>query len=103
MGRKPGGRKTGGRQPGTPNKTTAEIRAVAQQYAPDALKELARLAMEAESESARIAAIKELLDLAYGKPPLTVSDDDDGPQKIEISWMSDLLAEVTDTSRDLVQ
>ena len=38
------GNKTGGRQKGTPNKATAEMRAIASAYGPDALKELARLA-----------------------------------------------------------
>jgi len=32
-----------------------------------AIKELARLAAKAESETARVAAIKELLDRGYGK------------------------------------
>jgi hypothetical protein len=61
--------KTGGRKKGTPNKATREVKDLAQQYAPDALKELARLAREAENESARVSAIKELLDRAYGKAP----------------------------------
>jgi hypothetical protein len=34
---------------------------------PEAIKELARLAVKARSESARIAAAKELLDRGYGK------------------------------------
>jgi hypothetical protein len=61
------GIKTGGRKPGTPNKATAEVRSVAQQYAPAAIEELARLSTGAESEAARVAASKELLDRAYGK------------------------------------
>lgn len=65
-GSKPGERR-GGRQKGTPNKVTAEIKALAQEYAPTAMQELARLAIEAESEAARVAAIKEIFDRAYGK------------------------------------
>jgi hypothetical protein len=61
------GFKTGGRKPGSPNKVTADVRAIAQQYAPAALKELARLSVDAESEQARVAAIKEILERAYGK------------------------------------
>ncbi len=61
------GRKTGGRQKGTPNKATADIKALAMQHAEDAMKELARLATGAESEAARVAAIKELFDRGFGK------------------------------------
>lgn len=61
------GVKTGGRQKGTPNKATADVKAMAMQYAPAAMAELARLCVEAESEPARVAAIKEIMDRAYGK------------------------------------
>ena len=40
---------------------------LARQHAPGALVELARLSLKAKSETARIAAIRELLDRAYGK------------------------------------
>ena len=63
-----GGKREGaGRKKGQPNKATAEVRAAARKFAPTAFKELARLAAKAESEQARIAAIKEILDRAYGK------------------------------------
>ena len=63
-----GGRRPGsGRKKGTPNKVTAEIKELAQQYGPEAIAELARLATKAESEAARVAAIKELLDRGYGR------------------------------------
>jgi hypothetical protein len=64
-----GGRRPGsGRKKGTPNKVTAEIKQLAQQYAPEAIAELARLAAtKAESEAARVAAIKEFLDRGYGR------------------------------------
>jgi hypothetical protein len=61
------GIKTGGRQLGTPNKATAEVRSRAQDYAPDALKELHRLSQEAESETARVSACNAILERAYGK------------------------------------
>ena len=70
--------KLGGRPPGSPNKITAEIRAVAQRHAPDAFAELARLAREAQSEQTRVAAIKEILDRAYGRPTQPI--DGDGQQ-----------------------
>jgi hypothetical protein len=40
---------------------------LARQHAPEALVELARLSLKAKSETASIAAIRELLDRAYGK------------------------------------
>lgn len=68
-GSKPGERR-GGRQKGTPNKVTADVRALAQKYGPKALKTLAEI-MEAGEQpaSARVSAAKELLDRAYGKSP----------------------------------
>lgn len=67
-GRKHGGQKRGGRKRGVTNLVTREIKGMAAQYGPDALKELARLSKHAESEQARVAACKELLDRAYGRP-----------------------------------
>jgi hypothetical protein len=61
------GNKTGGRQKGTPNKATAEVRELALEHGPEAIKELARLSKEAASEAARISAIGMLIDRAYGK------------------------------------
>lgn len=66
------GNKTGGRRKGTPNRATREISELAKGYAPAAVKELARLAKGAESESARVSAIGMLLDRAYGKPKQAV-------------------------------
>lgn len=70
-GSKPGERR-GGRKKGTPNKATAEVKALAGKYTEAAIKELARLATKAESEAARVAAIRELLDRAHGKPSQSV-------------------------------
>jgi len=67
-GSKPGERR-GGRKKGTLNKATAEIKDLAQEYAPAALRELARLTTGALSEAARVSAIKEILDRGYGKAP----------------------------------
>lgn len=61
------GAKTGGRVKGTPNKATADIKALAQKYGPDAIIELATLMKTSDSHQARIAAAKELLDRGYGK------------------------------------
>ena len=61
------GRKTGGRVAGVPNKATRELKDLARTYTASAIKELARLALKAESEQARVSAIKELFDRGYGK------------------------------------
>ena len=53
--------------PGGRPRVIAELRDLARQHAPAAIEELARLAVKARSETARIAAIKELLDRGYGK------------------------------------
>lgn len=75
------GRKTGGRTKGTPNRVTADVKALAQQHGPDAIKRLAHLMMKAESEAAQVAAANAILDRAYGKPKqaLIGGDDDDKP------------------------
>jgi len=71
-GSKPGEHR-GGRKPGTPNKATRDIRELAQVHSTQAVQELARLAglvkgtEGAESEQARIGALKELLDRGHGK------------------------------------
>ena len=64
-----GGRRPGaGRKPGVPNKLTADVKALASEYGPEALQTLVHIMTEGESEQARIAAAKELLDRGYGKP-----------------------------------
>lgn len=74
-----GGKREGaGRPKGSHNKATAEIRKLAQKYAPDCIKELARLSKEAQSESARVSAIGMLLDRGYGKAPQPLDGDGDG-------------------------
>lgn len=61
------GTKTGGRKVGTPNKVTADIRAAARKHGAACIKELARLMTKAKDERTSVAAIKEILDRAYGK------------------------------------
>jgi hypothetical protein len=68
-----------GRKPGVPNKVTRELKDLARQYTDVAIMELARLATEAESEAARVAAIKELFDRGYGKATQTIAGDPDNP------------------------
>ena len=54
--------------PGGRPRVVGELRELARVYAPEAIRELARLALKAKSETARVAAIRELLDRGYGKP-----------------------------------
>lgn len=58
----------------TPERQAAEVKALARDYAPAAVAELGRLAIEAESETARLAAIKEILERAYGRAPLAAAE-----------------------------
>lgn len=85
----PKGTRIGGRKKGTPNKGTENIRILARAHTPEMLKELVRLATKAESEQARVSAIKEVLDRAYGKAPQAIVGDEDGPPVktvMEIVW-----------------
>ena len=96
-------RKTGGRTKGTPNKATADVKELAQQYAPAALAELARLATSAESETARVSAIRELLDRACGKAAQAIDADvgltidDKVRAKIEGEVYANILASISST------
>src|SRR4051794_3645206 len=68
-GRKPGTPKTGGRLAGTPNKVTRELKELAMQFVPRAMEELGAMAVGAETETARLGAIREIFDRAVGKAP----------------------------------
>jgi hypothetical protein len=65
-GSKPGERR-GGRQKGTPNKATREVKAIAQQYTEEAVEVLASVMRGSDSDAAKVAAAKELLDRGHGK------------------------------------
>ena len=62
------GRKTGGRAKGTPNKATADVKAAAQEYTTEAIAALVTIMRDSESDAAKVAAIKEILDRGHGKP-----------------------------------
>ena len=80
------GRKTGGRVKGVPNKATREIKALAQQYTDQALATLVQVMQASESDAARVAAARELLDRGYGKSTQAVTGEGGGPMKLELSW-----------------
>ena len=61
--------KTGGRVAGTPNKATADVKAVAGSYTTAALATLAAIMQDGTApHSARVSAANALLDRAVGKP-----------------------------------
>lgn len=69
----PKGVRYGGRKKGTPNKATADVKALAQVHGPEAIRTLVSLFQNKKSPAAaRVAAIKELLDRGYGKAPQAV-------------------------------
>jgi hypothetical protein len=59
--------KTGGRKKGTPNMATAEIKAMAQPHGPEAIEVLVKL-LRAKAKPLQLAAGREILDRAYGRP-----------------------------------
>lgn len=81
----------GGSRKGVPNKATADVRAIAQEYTGKAIAALARLAglvegiEGAESDQAQVSAIKELLDRGHGKASqaLELTGEGGGPIQIE--------------------
>jgi hypothetical protein len=73
-GSKPGERR-GGRQKGVPNKTGRELREIAREYAPAAIKALEEICKNGESEAARVAAANSLLDRGHGKPTTVLVGD----------------------------
>ena len=58
-----------------------ELRDLCRTYTADAVKELARLALESKSERVRVVAITEILDRGYGRPmqAIEVAVDDARP------------------------
>ena len=61
------GRKTGGRTAGTPNKATAEIKSIAGVHSAETIEILINIARNADSDAAKVAACRELLDRGHGK------------------------------------
>lgn len=68
--------------PGGRPRVVAEIRELARQHGPDMIARLAEIAKSAESESAQVAAIKELLERAYGKSAAAPEDNDEAVGRI---------------------
>jgi hypothetical protein len=69
-------KRTGRRKPAPPDEATVLVRDAIRAHVPGAIAELARLALEANSETARVAAINALIDRGYGKLKDTLEGDD---------------------------
>ena len=96
----PKGTQVGGRQKGTPNKATAEIKALAAQHAPAIVKELVRLATKAKNEATRVAAGKELLDRAFGKAPQALVGDPKNPLAAQVAMIGRTIDAPPDETRE---
>ena len=84
MAKNGGARPGAGRPKGAPNKSTADIKALAQKHGEAAINKLVRL-LDSEDERTVIAACKELLDRGYGKAPQSITGEGgEGPIVIEI-------------------
>jgi hypothetical protein len=70
--------KTGGRAKGVLNKVTRDVRELAQAYGPQVIEGLWKIFQESDSEASCIAAAKELLDRAYGRPATPVMGEASG-------------------------
>jgi hypothetical protein len=66
-GKNGGARPNAGRKAGSPNKITAEIKAIAQEHGQKAIELLVDMMYSAQSDSTKVMAAKELLDRGYGK------------------------------------
>lgn len=76
-----GHEKQGGRQKGTPNKSTAQVKAYCQEFGEDIISMLVHLAYYSIDPRVRIMAGKEILDRGYGRAPqgVEISGPDGGP------------------------
>lgn len=84
MSRPKGTPKTGGRTKGTPNKISLDVKELAQEYTSEAVEALAEIMRDGDSAAARVAAIKELLDRAHGKPKQSIDGTFDGRMTLNV-------------------
>jgi hypothetical protein len=83
--------KTGGRQKGSRNKTTKDIKTLAEPYGPEAVKTLVFVMRKGETHAVKQSAARDLLDRIYGKPaqPNTHAGEGGGPITVVIRKFSD--------------
>lgn len=70
---KGGKRRGAGRKPGAVSPVKKALAELAKAYAPEALKTLASISKDGETESARVSAATAILDRAYGRPHQTMA------------------------------
>jgi hypothetical protein len=101
LSKRGGARPNAGRKAGVPNKATAEIKEIAQQYTQKAIKALAQIVETGESEAARVSAANAILDRAYGKPSQAIVGGGDGDKPIRhVHELSDeALAKIATAAR----
>jgi hypothetical protein len=97
----------GGRPKGSVNKATAEIKALAQEHSPEAIRKLVHLMRNGESEETQRAAANDILNRGHGKPTQMIAGNKDAdPLQIEgTATMTDiaklLLASIRDQAEDI--
>ena len=82
------GKKTGGRVAGTPNKSTSDIKALAQQYTDTCIEALGKIVANVDHPQ-RVQAIKELLDRGYGRAPQSIDQRNTGEIVIHHKYADD--------------
>lgn len=96
---KRGGRREGsGRKKGKLSAAKIELRDLAREHVPTMLKALVDIANNSDSDSARVSAIKEVLDRAYGKAPQAIVGDPENP--IATVTRVELIAAIGNDSED---
>ena len=86
--------KFGGRRQGALNRGTIDVMALARMHGRDAIATLVDLMRNAEFEAVQVAACRELLDRAYGKPTVAV----EGSVAAELSREMEVLLSFDDAA-----
>jgi hypothetical protein len=87
------GVRLGGRSKGTPNKATAEIKAAAQQYGPEAIEKLVSL-MRSEDAEVAFRAANAILDRGYGRPAQMLQGDPEKPLQHNVAAMDEFTRKI---------
>lgn len=93
-GSRPGERR-GGRRPGSINRNTSEIRALAQRHGLEAIEALAN-ALRSKDPKISIMAANALLDRGYGKPAQTIGSDPEQPLTHNVTVLDEFTRRIAD-------
>jgi predicted ArsR family transcriptional regulator len=80
-----GARPGAGRPKGALNTATKDIRALAQQYGPQAIATLVELMLQGENQTVRKSAADSLLDRGFGRPGQHIEVDADVKQDVLVT------------------